>query len=399
MNKHLQILAAIALLVAGCKSSTDQETVSENVPSQVNWLDEFPGSLPHLYTDLDSNVYLSWVIESDDTARLVYDQIGTDMNPKPITSGTDWFVNWADYPMISTLHGQNFLAHYLQKSSEGTYSYDIKVTVSNDSGNAWNAPFVLHDDGKEAEHGFVSVTPYMDNFLVVWLDGRNTVMEESHDGHGQGGAMTLRAAILNTNGEKLNEWELDNSVCDCCQTSVAITSSGPAVVYRNRSEDEIRDMYVVRFVDNEWTEPVAVHHDNWNIAGCPVNGPRISAYGNQAVVAWFTAPDEPRVNVVFTKDGGETFSNPVRLDKGSAIGRVDAVMLDDEKAFVTWMEGENIEGALVSASGEVLKRTVIASSSTARSSGFPQITSDGDDIFVAFTDTSSGRVKLGVVKI
>ena len=403
MNRILQtmIVLAFASLVA---CSSKESKVEETSTSQLSMtsLGEVKGALPHLYTDLDNKVYLSWVEKTEDSAIFQFAHLEGDKwsAPKQIASGKNWFINWADYPMIATMHGKNFFSHHLAKSSEGTYSYDVTVSMSNEAGASWLPKFVLHDDGMQAEHGFVSVTPYKDNFLVVWLDGRNTVAPEGHENMEEHhGAMTLRAAIMDVSGAKLSEWELDDRVCDCCQTSVTITDNGPVVVYRNRTEEEIRDMHVVRLVNDSWTKPEPLHNDGWKIPGCPVNGPRISAVGNNTAVAWFNAATEPKVNVVFSKDGGESFSEPVRLDQGKAIGRVDVVMIDENKAFVSWMEGENIESAIVSAEGNVEQRFVIATSSTSRSSGFPQITSDGKDIIVAWTDTESGMVKTGVIEL
>src|SRR5690606_40868449 len=62
-------------------------------------------------------------------------------------------------------------------------------------------------------------------------------------------------------------------VCDCCQTSVALTSRGPLLFYRGRSPDEVRDVLVSRLEGNVWTAPRRVHADDWVVGGCPVNGP------------------------------------------------------------------------------------------------------------------------------
>ena len=399
MSRLIYVFGFVILFACNSKESKVEQKGSN---LSLTALGEMKGALPHLYTDLDNQVYLSWVQKSGDSAIFQFSKLEDDQwaPAKQIATGHNWFINWADYPMIATIHGQNFFSHYLAKSSEGTYSYDVTVSMSNEKGDSWKPKFVLHDDGKSAEHGFVSVTPYQDSFLVVWLDGRNTVMPEGQENvEGHHGAMTLRAAIMDTKGTKMSEWELDNRVCDCCQTSVAITDNGPVVIYRNRSEEEIRDMHIVRLIDGQWTEPKAINHDNWKIAGCPVNGPRISAIGNNAAAAWFTASPEPRVNVVFTEDGGANFSEAIRIDQGKAIGRVDVVMLDTKRAFVSWMEGENIESAVVTTEGSIEQRFVIASSSTSRSSGFPQITSNGRNIIAAWTDTESGMVKTGIIEL
>ena len=56
---------------------------------------------------------------------------------------------------------------------------------------------------------------------------------------------------------------LDQRVCDCCQTSVAKTQDGPVAIYRDRSEEEIRDIYMVRIVIHLRPVPKPVFADNW----------------------------------------------------------------------------------------------------------------------------------------
>jgi hypothetical protein len=116
-------------------------------------------------------------------------------------------------------------------------------------------------------------------------------------------------------------------------------------------------------------------------------------------VAWFTASPDPRVNVVFSNNGGASFSDAIKIDNKDAIGRVDVVLLDSQRALVTWMEAEDIVGAIVTSKGEIEKRYMIASSSDSRSSGFPQITSNGESIFVAWTDTKSRTVRTGKIEL
>ena len=78
---------------------------------------------------------------------------------------------------------------------------------------------------------------------------------------------------------------------------------------RDRSGAEIRDISISRRVGTEWTAPRRVHVDNWEIPACPVNGPRADAIGNTLGVAWFTAANNfPEVKVIFSTDGGRSFS-------------------------------------------------------------------------------------------
>ncbi len=392
MNK---IFIPLLLLVIASCSVKEKKNIETPTLKSLSSPAQSPSGEPYLFTNELGTTYLSWIETKDSQSTFKFSTLSDDQWSVPVTinSGNNWFVNWADYPMIAA-NGQAFIAHYLEKSGNGTYAYNVKMTSSSDQGKTWSEPAILHDDGKQAEHGFVSIIPYQENFFVSWLDGRNTAMEgmDHHEGHH--GEMTVRAAILDKNGKKISEWELDKRVCDCCQTSAAITDNGPIVVYRDRSDQEIRDMSIVRFVNGQWTEPMSIHTDNWKIAGCPVNGPRIDAQGSSLAIAWFSSPEgEAQVKVVFSGDGGATFSKPIRLDKGSAIGRVDIVMVDDNNAIVSWMEGSTIQAIKVNADGTMGNSIIIASSSDTRSSGFPQMTKSKDKLIFAWTDSKEKIIK------
>jgi hypothetical protein len=354
---------------------------------------------PYLFTDSAGTVWLSYQQRHDTISSLwltAY-QNGEWRSPQQIIQGYNWFVNWADYPVMASDAKGNLVTHILHRSGEGKFAYDVHILTSNDSGKTWSEPHKLHDDNTQTEHGFVSAIPYGDNFFMCWLDGRNTTGSESHH-HGHHGSMTLRAAIIDKHGNKVKEWELDNRVCDCCQTTAAITDKGPVVIYRNRSDEEVRDIFITRYEDGNWTAPKPVHGDNWIIHGCPVNGPRCDAMGNTLVVAWFTAAgDEPRVQVIFSSDGGKTFGKPVRVDEGNTIGRVDVVLLNNNEALVSWMEGEAIKVAFIDATGRKGKSLTVAHSSEKRASGFPQLTRFNKGALMAWTSPADSAVRTAVL--
>ena len=404
MTKKLYILPVILFIIATSCSVKDNSAEQTPIVNLIESPSRTNSAEPFLFTDSDSTVYLSWVEKGKDESTLRFSSLknGKWSEPLTIASGKTWFVNWADYPMIAS-NGKNLVAHFLDKSGEGTYAYDVKLTTSEDGGNSWVNPIIFNEDKKQAEHGFVTLLPFEDNFFITWLDGRNTAMEgmegmDHHEGHH--GAMSLRAAIIDAQGNKIKEWELDNKTCDCCQTSAAITSNGPVVVYRDRSDEEIRDMSIVRLIDGQWTEPKSIHNDNWKIAGCPVNGPRVVAVGNNLVATWFSsALDTSRVNVIFSADGGATFSKVIRIDEGSAIGRVDVALIDNTSAMVSWMEGTMIKAIKVSSDGTKGSSMVIADSSESRSSGFPQMTRSGSKLIFAWTDDKEKNIKVASINL
>jgi hypothetical protein len=351
-----------------------------------------PGSAePHLVAGPDGRVYLSWLepgADSSHALRLAVLEGDAWSAPRTVAQGKDWFVNWADFPSVAVLPDGRLAAHWLEKSGAEKYAYDVRIATSADGGATWSAPVTPHRDGLPAEHGFVSLWAQGDSLAAVWLDGRKYAAGEN------GGAPTeetmLAATTIARDGGLGAELRLDPRICDCCQSGVAVTSEGPLVVYRDRSAEEIRDVYVVRRVNGAWTEPRPVHADGWHIPACPVNGPQADADGRRVAVAWFTgARDTSKVLVAFSDDAGAAFSAPVRVDGGNPAGRVD-VELVDGAALVSWIErtgeGAEVRVRRVARDGTLGPPRVVASSSAERASGFPRMTRAGDALVLAWTE-------------
>lgn len=360
------------------------------------------GGEPNLFVAENGAVYLSWVEYLNDTTdALVFSKLENEKwsSPKTIATGSDWFVNWADFPSLVAYEdeGKILAAHWLQKRAEGTYDYDVHIAQSKNGGDTWSSSFIPHRDSIAAEHGFVSMLPLSsDKIFATWLDGRNTKGEghgEDSHGHGHHGAMTLRTAVFDENGKLSEESELDNRICDCCQTSAAMTDDGVVVAYRDRSEKEIRDISIVRKVNGKWTTPKPVFNDNWLIAGCPVNGPALAANGKNVAIAWFTMSEEkPQVKVAFSDDSGANFSEPIRIDEGNPLGRVDIVIVSENEAMVSWLEQKEesaaIQLAQVNKEGIVGESFTVAESKSSRQSGFPRMVKNKNQIIFAWTNAA-----------
>ena len=361
-------------------------------------------ALPFLYGNDQGTLLMSWVTPINDSLMVLeYSSLKGDQwsESETIVKGGDWFVNWADFPAIAENKG-NLISHVLKKSSKGTYSYDVRLNLKQEGAKRWETNLELHNDSTSTEHGFVTVLPYKEGFFVSWLDGRNTV----EDSEGKRGAMTIRASEVAFDGSITNDMELDARTCDCCQTTAAITDNGPVVIYRDRSEDEIRDISIVRQVAGEWLPPKRIHADDWKIKGCPVNGPKAAVLGNQLAIAWFTAAnDKPRVNLVFSEDGGEVFGAPIRIDEmnATAMGRVDVLLLEEGSAVVSWMEtGEGqalIKAIKVNRNGSKGKVQTITKLDASRKTGFPQMELLGDTVYFAWTDVTGETSKVQVATV
>jgi hypothetical protein len=366
------------------------------------------GSLgPNLAVAPDGRVLLSWIDRLDDgrhALRFAVKEGNRWSAPLQVAEGSGWFVNWADFPSIVALPDGSLAAHWLVKSAAATYAYDVQIARSTDGGARWSAPLVPHRDGTPTEHGFVSLFPARDGRLAAaWLDGRNTRPEAAKHGEDgeDGGAMTLRYAAIGPDGALQDEALLDPRVCDCCQTSAAVTAAGPLVVYRDRSSREERDIAVVGLRDGRWSEPRGLPADGWKIQGCPVNGPAVAASGRRVVVAWFTAASEaPRVKLAFSSDSGASFGSPVTVDDGNPLGRVDAVLLDDGGAVVSWVEsspeGSSLRVRRIRADGGRDRSVVVVPAGGKLANGFPQMALSGGTLVFAWT---AGGVMTAVMPV
>ena len=390
--KNLIFYLVLCCFVVSCNQSVELKEISITK--------EYQSSEPNLYTSINGGTYLSFISTSDtsELSKLYFSKLELNNlewnSPSLINSSTDWFVNWADFPRITTNNQKGISVHFLEKSSSETYSYDIKVMNSKDEGNSWNNPMKLHNDNTKTEHGFVSTVNYNNNFLSTYLDGRqNELAKENKNLKPQ---MTLRATSYNIDGVILMDELIDNKVCDCCQTDIALTSdNSPITVYRDRSNNETRDIYYSYYKNSKWSNPLPVFNDNWIIGGCPVNGPAISTFNNSSSLIWYTEIDgESKIKIAFTDDITKGFDDPILINANNPLGRVDIEMINENSSIISYMDYINDKAYLklqkIDRYTDINKSIIIDEISNTRSSGFPKINIiDNDKTIISWTDSSN----------
>lgn len=407
MRKRIALLLLVAGGVAACEPSEPRimvDSIELSLPAG--------SGEPNLFGTADGRAILSWLEPTapDGTHALRVAERDADgwSEPRTVRESDRFFVNWADFPSLVELADGQWLVHWLEKVDEATYAYHVRLAFSSDKGATWSEPITPHRDDSPTEHGFVSMVPLArGGAALVWLDGRQMARDDpggEHEGL-ELGEMSFRATTVGAAGSLGEDVLLDPRTCECCQTALVATADGLLAAYRDRGEAEIRDIAVVRGVGNVWTEPERVAADEFYYPGCPVNGPQLSAAGDDVAIAWYTAPDQQaRVYAAFSSDGGASFGPSIRIDDGDPLGRVDVEQLDDGSALVTWLErtaaAAEVRARLVRKDGWTGAAQTVSETSESRASGFPRLARVGDELVIAWTLTGpEGGVRVASLQL
>jgi hypothetical protein len=396
------LAGAACFLLSACGERADSPVVELSVRGAIGPLRNVAppsgaeSSEPRISSAEDGTVVLSWVepIGEAFDNRLMYSRwTGDGWAPAAEAArGAGWFVSAADVPAVQPIRGSLWAAHWRVTAADD-FAYDIMVSVSADGGTTWAEPHLLNDDGTSTEHGFVSLFAWNDDVGAIWLDGRDTASEESADASGQPLGTTLRYARLGADARIAEQGVLDPLVCDCCTTGIAATDAGLALVYRDRTADEIRDNVVRRESGGVWSEPVQAGPDHWRIEGCPVNGPAIAARGENVAVAWFTAPENrSRIRFASSRDGAASFAPAVDVDGDAPTGHVGVALAADDLAFVSWWRpgeagGSQLAVRRVGFDGMLGPLQSIATSTSSHPDDVPQMVELGGRLLFAWTDS------------
>lgn len=344
----------------------------------------------------DEGLVMSWLEPDADKQSLRFATFthGAWSLPRTIASGDDWFVNWADLPSVVPIDGEHWIAHWLELQPEQAYTYDIVFAISGDRGLSWSTPRKLNADQTTAEHGFVTFFPWADSIGAIWLDGRivGAMSIDELLATQEAVGMSLRYARMSASGEVFDRGLIDELVCDCCQTGAVATVDGPLIVYRDRSQEEQRDIAVRHYDGRAWSEPMLLGPDGWHIDGCPVNGPSVDQSGSNIAVAWFTASEnEARVRFARSVDAGRSFSPAITLDESGAFGHTDIVMTSEEEAIVSWWRraptgGMDLMARKIVGDNVAEESRTIAHTESSAPIDVPQMGRAGDLLVFAWTE-------------
>jgi hypothetical protein len=385
--------AALVALAAACTRSSTRDEVAGDTPAgaRAPWSvsvqplpapSDGPTTYPQLTTS-SRGVILSWIEDETTAPTLRFaERSGSGWSPaRTVAASDNWFLSSADVPTVLRLSNGTLVATTYPAVDFRLEAYDLLLSYSRDEGKTWSKPISPHHDGTRTQHGFASPFEMPGGGLgLVWLDGR-------------GGDMSVFFGTFDDTWKQTAETAIDTRACECCQTAVALTADGPLLAFRDRSPREIRDIHASLLTGGRWSQPRPVHVDNWRIEACPVNGPALSARGRQVAAAWFTVKDDQgQAYAAFSQDSGRTWGAPIRLDDETSLGHVDIELLDDGSAVATWVEFADQRSQFrmrrVTPSLARSAPVTVSDGTAGRVSGYPRITRDGNELILAWTESS-----------
>ncbi len=328
-----------------------------------------------------ARLLLSWLDDDGNGVRsfqFAINENGTWTKPRAITSGRRLMLNWADSPSVTFLPDGRLAAHWLERH-DSAGAYGIRIAFARDPEAGWTTAFASTRPTADGYEGFVSLGASGREVHASFLDHSKPVT-------------ALRVARFGSDGRFLDDRVLDDDVCSCCQTAIATAGGAPLIAYRGHTQDEIRDIRLVRLKEESGSRPRVVSRDNWRINACPVNGPSLVADGQRAAVAWYTSATSPKVWLVYSDDNGAAFGVPILIDDGRPIGRPSLALLPDRRSMKTaviWLEqaevGARLRLRVVSPTTGPSEPITIATVSAGRSVGFPRVVTANDSLVIAWT--------------
>lgn len=376
INKRSLIALLLLLGLASCASLKTRNATP--VLSELDLPDTIHGRIPRL-SKLSDGVLMSWVQKERHHARLTFATLKNGHWSTPIVAaeGDNWLINYADYANVSALDDRHYIASWLVKTGPRGANYHFMVAQSFDAGKHWSEPSTGISFGQLGEHGFVTLQADGRDVLVAWISADRQIA----------GNYQIYSARLDAAGNWHDTQLVDHATCSCCHPDLATRNGKIMLAYRNRSEDEIRDIALMHYKDGQWSLPEIVHHDGWHINGCPVQGPALSATSQGHVTLWFTAAnDHPAVNMAARLSSGHRVFK--QLEGGDATGYVDSTVMDDGRVMLLWLSIPPKQGIKLHLQAIDLKNgqfsPALNRTMTRGVIGFPSIQSFGRKVFVAY---------------
>ena len=295
--------------------------------------------------------------------------------------GLSFQTNWLDQAQFLVFEG----AYYGAGRSPEKGSRRIVVYKSLD-GETWTDNELDIPVSDTGELGFIKLFAIGGNLHISWIEGY-----ENHS----------RLVAANLSSKNINKVVLDSKVCDCCPYSVTnINQDSVALAYRDRSDEELRNIRVIKFDSSLKPSEIVLKQNDWHTESCPMNGPSLIRSHEGLSLAWYSIlQSKGRVFYAHSSDLNtfQTF-NPMDGLQGSS-GRVSLTNISEEKVLLSWVgPDENGKGRIwarpITIRGEGGPTFELAGMNLSLKSGYPTLSSNDDKTYITWTSLGRDTVMM-----
>jgi hypothetical protein len=382
----LTVFPLIVSVASGCGSQNSHVSTRESVYEIASPAPQGTIS-PRVTAMHDGSVLLTWLEPAGDKLarlRAAFWQDGAWSAPVTVVEAQPFSRHPSESPGIIALSKANLIAYWSQKPPgevTPTKEVDVYFSISTDRGLRWSSPTLASTSGTGEESSYPSAARTdATHAALIWLDGGNWTKQKR---------VSLMSRSVGLDASTTAPTVIDPDTCTCCPTSLVHTDSGLVAAYRGHTPENVRDISLLQNVQGRWSEPHVPHADHWHFAGCPVNGPHLDVNGATVALIWFSASDEPKVQLAFSHDEGGHFATPIRIDEGNVVGRAQVVLETAQSALGFWLEHSSGTTRLV---GRRVRddKTLGVPFEVARGSGlgYPHAIRSGTNALVTWTEES-----------
>jgi hypothetical protein len=228
---------------------------------------------------------------------------------------------------------------------------EIRLARSADGGKTFTPSTRVSKADADGDRGWHAVTldargtPH-----VLWLDHRALAARPkggAHDHHAMD--MSQFSGLYHAGGSDAAEREITKGVCYCCKTAFVRGDDGALyAAWRHVYPGNIRDIAFTMSRDGgrTFTSPIRVSEDNWQLAGCPDDGPAMAVGGDGTIhLVWPTVigGDSPQGAIFYSSSkDGRTFTARQRVPTlGAPKPSHPQIIISGTDLIVAWDEVVN----------------------------------------------------------
>ncbi|MFT5164279.1 MAG: hypothetical protein ACI9FJ_002880 [Alteromonadaceae bacterium] len=218
------------------------------------------------------------------------------------------------------------------RPNKSKHTSQVKFIYSTDGGQHFSMPQTVNDGGGKIKHSYNEMVVTDDGTVVInWLGGKR-----------KGSVLYSAYGKLSDGQFKFSSKKLAQGTCVCCRIASSYTADNKvAVMWRNIYDDNIRDHAILTFDQHSADKtPFRATFDQWQINGCPHQGPGLSVGGqNRYHMVWFNNGEKAKgIFYAYSDNNGETTSKPLNLGGAAVQASYANVLSNGKNVDVVWTQ-------------------------------------------------------------